>query len=373
MEALARSLVHAVPALSGVPLWTLTTLIMVAASAVVLAFTLTYAGLASYALRKVAGDIQARIGPNRVGPYGLFQFIADGVKLLLKEDLIPAKADRFLFRLAPYFVFIGCFGAFVVVPFGVGLIAADLNIGIYYVLAVTSLVVVGVMLAGWSSNNKWALLGGMRAAAQIVSYEVPVGMALMPAILVAGSLSLQDMVRSQGGLLGIFGWNLFHNPFTFAAFFLYFTAGLAETNQTPFDLPEAESELVSGYNVEYSGIRFALFFLAEFGDMFIVAALATACFLGGWQVPFVNVEALPALWGNLLSFGAFLVKTLLMVLLMFWVRWTLPRLRVDQLMRMSWKYLVPLTFANLLGVSLWLLVFDGKGIPQLIASVAGMK
>ena len=238
-------------------------------------------------------------------------------------------------------------------------------------MAVTSLVVVGVLLAGWSSNNKWALLGGMRAAAQIVSYEIPVGMALIPAVLIAGSLSLQDIVRSQGGLLGVFGWNLFHNPFTFFSFFLYFTAAQAETNQTPFDLPEAESELVSGYNVEYSGIRFGFFFLAEFGDMFIVAALATACFLGGWNVPFFNADTLPWIWGNLLSLGVFLTKAFAMVLIMMWVRWTLPRLRVDQLMRMSWKYLVPLTFVNLLGVSLWLLLFKGKGIPGMIASLFG--
>ncbi len=367
MESLALSLVKTAPILAGTPLWAVSLFVMVLVAAAVLVFALTYSGLATYVERKVAGDIQARIGPNRVGPVGLLQFLADGVKLLLKEDIIPAKADRFLFALAPYFVFVGSFAAFVVVPFGVGLIASDLNIGIYYVMAVTSLVTVGVLLAGWSSNNKWALLGGMRAAAQIVSYEIPVGMALMPAVLIAGSLSLQDIVRSQGGLLGIFGWNLFHNPFTFFSFFLYFTAGLAETNRTPFDIPEAESELVSGYHVEYTGIRFAFFFLAEYGDMFVVSALATACFLGGWHVPFFHAEALPGLWGNILSLGVFLMKALSLVVLMMWVRWTLPRLRVDQLMRMSWKYLVPLTFFNLLGVSLWLLLFRGQGIPQLIA------
>ncbi|MCL5966927.1 MAG: NADH-quinone oxidoreductase subunit NuoH [Deltaproteobacteria bacterium] len=371
MEALALSLVRAVPALAAAPLWAVTLLVMVAVAAVVLSFALFFEGAASLVLRKVAGDIQVRIGPNRVGPNGILQFVADGVKLLLKEDIIPAKADRFLFKLAPYLVFIGSFAAFVVVPFGVGLIASDLNIGVYYVMAVTSLVTIGVLLAGWASNNKWALLGGMRCCAQIVSYEVPVGMALMPAVLIAGSLSLQDIVRSQGGYLGLFGWNLFHNPFAFFSFFLYLTAAMAETNQTPFDLPEAESELVSGYNVEYSGIRFAFFFMAEFGDMFIVSALATACFLGGWHVPFFHAEALPPLWGNLMSLVVFLAKTLVMVLVIMWIRWTLPRLRVDQLMRMCWKYLVPLTFANLLGVSLWLLLFKGQGIPQMVAAVFG--
>jgi NADH-quinone oxidoreductase subunit H len=371
MEALAQSLIRAVPALSGVPLWALSLLLMVIVAAVVLTFALTYAGLATYVERKVAGDIQARIGPNRVGPFGLLQFLADGVKLILKEDVIPATADRFLFVLAPYLVFVGSFAAFVVVPFGVGLIASDLNIGLYYVMAVTSLVVVGVLLAGWSSNNKWALLGGMRACAQIVSYEIPVGMALLPAVLIAGSLSLQDIVRSQGGLLGIFGWNIFHNPFTFLGFFLYYVAALAETNRTPFDIPEAESELVAGYHVEYTGIRFAFFFLAEYGDMFVVSALAAACFLGGWHIPFFDAAALPAAWGNLVSLGVFLAKTLSLVVLMMWIRWTLPRLRVDQLMRVAWKYLVPLAFFNLLGVSVWLLLFDGQGIPGLIASLLG--
>jgi len=371
MEALAHALVRLAPPLAAAPFWAVTLLAMLLAAAAVLSFALFFEGAASLVLRKVAGDIQARIGPNRVGPNGVLQFVADGVKLLLKEDVIPAQADRFLFKLAPYLVFVGSFAAFVVVPFGVGLIASDLNIGLYYVMAVTSLVTIGVLMAGWASNNKWALLGGMRAAAQIVSYEVPVGMALMPAVLVAGSLSLQDIVRSQGGLLGIFGWNLFHDPFTFFSFFLYLTAAMAETNQTPFDLPEAESELVAGYNVEYSGIRFAFFFMAEFGDMFIVSALAAACFLGGWHAPFLRVEALPPLWGNLVSLAVFLAKTLVMVLVIMWIRWTLPRIRVDQLMRMCWKYLVPLTFFNLLGVSVWLLLFGGWGIPHMIARVVG--
>ncbi len=371
MEALAISLIKAVPFLGAVPVWAVALVLMVAVAAVVLAFALTFEGVGSLVLRKVAGDIQVRIGPNRVGPNGVLQFLADGVKLILKEDLTPASADRPLFKMAPYFVFVGSFAGFVVVPFGVGLIAADLNIGVYYVMAVSSLVVIGILLAGWSSNNKWALLGGMRGAAQIISYEIPVGLALIPAVMIAGSLSLQDIVRSQGGLWGIFGWNLFHNPFTFFSFFLYFTAAQAETNQTPFDLPEAESELVSGYNVEYSGIRFGYFFLAEFGDMFVVAALTTALFLGGWNIPFFHAETLPWIWGNLLSLGVFLGKAFTIVLIMMWVRWTLPRIRVDQLMRLSWKYLIPLTFFNLLGVSLWLLVFNGKGIPAMIASLFG--
>jgi NADH-quinone oxidoreductase subunit H len=371
MEQVIRGITTAIPFLGGIPTWILQAIFMLVVAAVILTFALTFEGIGTYIERKVAADIQVRIGPNRVGPNGWFQFIADGVKLFLKEDLIPAKADKALFILAPYLVFVGSFAAFVVVPFGVGLIAADLNIGVYYVMAVSSLVVIGVLLAGWASNNKWALFGGMRAAAQIVSYEVPVGMALMPPILLAGSLSLQEIIKSQGGYMGIFGWNLFHNPFMIFSFVLYFVAGLAETNRTPFDIPEAESELVAGYHVEYSGIRFAFFFMAEYGDMFVVSALAAALYLGGWQVPFLDVSKLSPLVGNVLSLGVFLVKVLSLILVMMWVRWTLPRLRVDQLMKMSWKYLVPLTFVNVLGVALWTLLFDGKGIPDLIMGIVG--
>ncbi len=371
MEQVIKSITAAAPILGALPLWILQLLFMGVVAVVILGFALTYEGIATYIERKVAADIQVRIGPNRVGPNGWFQFIADGIKLFLKEDLIPAQADRILFVLAPYLVFIGSFAAFVVVPFGVGLIAADLNIGVYYVMAVSSLVVIGILMAGWASNNKWALLGGMRAAAQIVSYEVPVGMALMPPIILAGSLSLQQIIKSQGGYLGIFGWNIFHNPFMIFSFVLYFIAALAETNRTPFDIPEAESEIVAGYHVEYSGIRFAFFFMAEYGDMFVVSALAAALYLGGWQVPFVDAAKLSPILGNILSLGVFLAKVMALIVIMMWVRWTLPRLRVDQLMQISWKYLVPLTFVNVIGVALWTLVFNGKGIPGLIVSLFG--
>lgn len=371
MDALARLLHAWVPATYNVPLWIFAVLVMFASGLVVLSFAFVYAGLATYFERKIAADIQSRIGPNRVGPIGLLQFVADGVKLVFKEDIIPAKADKLLFKMAPYFVFIGSFTAVAVVPWGTDLCAADLDIGIYYVQAVTSLVIVGILLAGWSSNNKWALLGGMRAAAQIISYEIAVGMALIPVIVIAGTLSLQEMVRMQGGYGGIFGWFIWHDPFTFVSFFLYFLSALAQTNRAPFDLPEAESELVSGFHVEYSGMRFSFFFIAEYAEMYVVSAVATACFLGGWQVPFIDVASLPFLWANLLSVTAFLLKTLGLVGLMIWVRWTLPRLRVDQLMQMSWKYLVPLTIVNLLGTSLWILLCDGKGVPALIASAFG--
>jgi len=359
------------PFLGFVPAWIYSVIVMVIIAVAVISFILLFEGVASLVLRKLAGDIQSRVGPNRVGIYGCIQFLADGVKLILKEDLKPAACDRVLFRLAPYLAFVGSCAGLVVIPFAVGMIAADLDIGIYYVMAVSSLVSIGILLGGWASNNKYSLIGAMRGAAQIVSFEIPVGMALIPVILTAGTLSLQGIIRSQSGLFGIFEWNLFHNPFTFLSFFVYMTAAQAEAAQTPFDLPECESELVQGFMTEYSGIRFGYFFLGEFGEVFIVCALATAGFLGGWNIPFLNADNLGWFWGNLLSLGVFLVKTFILVLVSMWIRWTLPRVRVDQLMRMCWKYLVPITFFNLLGVSLWLLLLDGKGIPALIASLFG--
>ena len=360
------------PFLDFVPPWIYSLIVIVIAAVAAVSFILLFEGVGSLVLRKLAGDIQSRIGPNRVGIYGCIQFLADGVKLILKEDLKPADCDRILFRLAPYLVFVGSCAGLVVIPFAVGMIVADLDIGIFYVMAVASLVSVGLLLGGWASNNKYSLIGAMRGAAQMVSFEIPVVMSLMPVVLIAGTLSLQGIVHSQGGLFGIFGWNLFHNPFTFLSFFVYMIAGQAEAAQTPFDLPECESELVQGFTTEYSGIRFGYFFLGEFGEVFIVCALATAGFLGGWHLPGpFGAADLGWFWGNLLSLTVFLIKSFTLVLISMWIRWTMPRIRVDQLMRMCWKYLVPITFFNLFGVSLWLLLLDGKGIPALIAALFG--
>lgn len=370
-EGVGRAILEAFPIIDFLPVWLVALVIIVVIAACAIVFILVFEGVGSLVLRKLAGDIQSRVGPNRVGPYGCIQFLADGVKLILKEDLKPAACDRILFRLAPYLAFVGSSAGLVVIPFSVGMIAADLDIGIYYVMAVSTLVSIAILLGGWASNNKWSLIGAMRGAAQIVSFEIPVGLAILPVVLIAGSLSMQEIVRSQGGLLGIFNWNLFHNPFMFLSFFVFVAAAQAEACQTPFDLPECESELVQGFMTEYSGIRFGYFFLGEFGELFIVCALAAAGYLGGWHIPFLNAETLGWFWGNLLSLGVFLFKTFTLVLISMWVRWTLPRTRVDQLMRMCWKYLVPLAFFNLLGVSLWLLIFDGKGIPAMIASLFG--
>jgi NADH-quinone oxidoreductase subunit H len=307
--------------------------------------------------------MQSRVGPNRVGPQGFFQWIADGIKNLLKEDLIPAAADAKLFSLAPYVVFMGFLCTFVVIPFGSQLIVADLNVGILYILAVTSLVVVGILMAGWASNNKWSLLGGMRSAAQIVSYEIPAGISVLTIIFLAGTLSMQGIIKAQGW--GPWDWFLFHNPFTFAAFFLYFTAALAEGNRTPFDIPEAESELVAGYVTEYSGMRFLFFFFAEWGNLYVIGAVATTLFLGGWQVPPVLAPSNPTLLA-VAEFVVFFIKAYLWVFVAMWVRATLPRVRVDQLMALCWKYMVPLSFLCLMGTIGFM--FVPKDIQRIVSA-----
>ncbi|MCA1825754.1 MAG: NADH-quinone oxidoreductase subunit NuoH [Myxococcales bacterium] len=327
---------------------------------VVINFAAITAGIFSWAERRVAARIQSRVGPNRVGPGGFLQWIADAVKLLLKEDLVPDEADQFLFRIAPYFMMVGFACVFVCLPFSHRLIVADMNIGIFFIIAVTALIVVGIIMSGWSSNSKWSLFGAIRSAAQIISYEIPAGMALMIPVMLAGTLSTQGIIRAQGGWP--WQWFLFDNPAAFAAFFIYFISALAEGNRTPFDLPEAESELVSGYNTEYSGMRFSYFFLVEWGNMWIMSALATTMFLGGWQLPGLTPERFDALTGGsavvaeLASLALFAGKTLFFVFVVMWLRWTLPRIRVDQMMNMCWKYLVPISFAGVLFVAVWMLV-----------------
>lgn len=285
--------------------------------------------------RKISAHIQQRFGPMRVGWHGWYQTIMDAIKLLQKEDIRVDTRDRGVFFWAPVICFVAAFAAYVVIPFGDGLIVADLNIGILYVMAVTTFTIISLLMAGWGSNNKYALLGGMRSAAQVVSYEVPMILSILTVVLFAGSLSMVNIVESQQGH-GIFNWFIFRVPFGPLAFITYLITATAESNRTPFDIPEAEQELVAGYNVEYSGMKFAMFFLAEFVNMFTVSAIATTLFLGGWNGPF-----LPSwIW--------FLLKTLFVVFILMIFRWTFPRLRVDQLMEFAWKFLVPLTFANLI-------------------------
>lgn len=311
-------------------------------------FGAIFAGLTSWWERRVAGRIQSRIGPNRVGPGGLLQFAADALKLIVKEDLIPADSDHILFRIAPYFVITGFVLTFVVLPFGYHLSATSMNVGLFYVVSITALVVVGILISGWASNSKWALFGGIRAAAQVVSYEIPAGMVILVPILMAGSLNMHDIIRAQGG--APWDWFMFQTPMGYAAFFILFTSLLAEGNRTPFDLPEAESEIVSGYNTEYSGMRFGYFFLAEWGNLWVMSAVLTTLFLGGWQVPGVSMARLSGweaaghvpLWYYVVSAAVFMSKVLVLVNVVIWIRWTFPRIRVDQMMSLCWKYLVPI-------------------------------
>ncbi len=291
--------------------------------------------------RKIAAHIQDRLGPMRVGWHGVLQSFADGLKLLFKEDIIADGADRFLFKLAPFLVVMGAFSAFAVLPWADGLVISDLNIGVLYVIAITSFGAIGILMAGWASNNKYALYGGMRSAAQMVSYEIPTAIIILSVVVQVGSLNLQDIIAAQQGGFGDFqNWFIFRawglNVIGFVSFFI---CGLAETNRNPFDIPEAESELVAGYHTEYSGMRFALFFLAEYGAMFFVAGVAVVLFLGGWSGPVFS--------GPLVFF----LKILAIVFVQMWIRWTLPRLRVDQMMALCWKYLIPIAFVVLMGAA----------------------
>jgi len=332
---------------------------------VLLFFAANFAGITSFIERRIAARIQSRVGPNVVGPQGVLQWVADGIKLLLKEDLIPGRADRFLFRAAPYFVFSGLFAAFVALPFGYGIVAADLNIGIYYIFAITSLVVVGIIMGGWSSNSKWAMFGAFRSAAQIISYEIPTALSLIPVIMLTGSLSTQDIIIAQGGMP--WDWYIFHSPFTLACFIIFFISALAEGNRIPFDLPEAESELVSGYNTEYSGFRFLVFPMAEWANLWVISAMVTLTYLGGWQIPFVSLETIsgsPFL--ILISVGIFFVKTSIVVFIVIQLRWTLPRVRVDQMTLLCWTYLVPISLVAIVGTMVWMLVFPWDGTPGLL-------
>jgi NADH-quinone oxidoreductase subunit H len=313
--------------------------------------------------RKVVGRIQNRWGPSRVGPFGLLQPLADGLKLFLKEDLLPTEVYRPLYILAPM-IALGCaLISIAVVPFGgpqtfhgVRIFQiADLNIGLLVILGITSIGVYGIALSGWASNNKYSLLGSLRSSAQLVSYELALGLSLVGVVLRAHSLSLRDIVESQHSAHGLLSWNIF-GGFQFVAFFIYLMAAYAETNRAPFDLPEAESELTAGYHTEYSSMKFAMFFMAEYANMITVSCVATLLFLGGWTSPFGNL--LPSIGGPIiqaiLPIFWFVFKVFLFLFLYIWVRGTLPRFRYDQLMGFGWKFLMPLAIANIIATSLWL-------------------
>jgi NADH-quinone oxidoreductase subunit H len=298
--------------------------------------------------RKVIAWIQVRLGPMRVGPYGILQPIADVIKLLLKEDITPARADRWVFSAAPIIVLVPSLIVFAVIPFGstvrlfgrdIPLYIADINVGLLYIVSVASIGIYGIILGGWASNSKYSLLGGLRSSAQLISYEVAVTLTLVSVIMMAGTLSMVRIVEAQrdSGL-----WYMFAQP---VAFVLLFIGGLAETNRAPFDLPEAEQELVAGFHTEYSGIRFALFFLAEYANMIVVSSMVTTLFMGGWLAPFPNVAWLWFL-GFIPGWIWFLLKTFTLLYVFVWIRGTLPRYRYDQLMSLGWKVFIPLAIAN---------------------------
>jgi NADH-quinone oxidoreductase subunit H len=371
MKGYLTDLYNTVPFLQSLPIELIYLFGMIVVCVCIVIFVAMFAGICTYLERKVAGHIQHRVGPYRVGPHGVLQWIADALKLILKEDIIPGASDRLLFKMAPFIVFGLSFAAFVALPYSIGFSPGRLNIGIFYIMAVTSVVVVGLLMAGWSSGNKWALFGSMRSAAQIVSYEIPMGITLLGMLLLVGSLDMHRIVEAQrcgmsfnlsGHDAGVLSWFIFrHPPFTIFAFLVYFTAVLAETNRIPFDIPEAESELVAGYHTEYSGMRFAFFFLAEYANMLVVSAIATTIFLGGWLPPFGRIFGDWIFLGEwlgipLLTFVEglfwFLGKSFVLVFIMMWLRWTLPRYRVDQLMQLCWVRLVPLAFLNLFAIGI---------------------
>jgi NADH-quinone oxidoreductase subunit H len=301
--------------------------------------------------RKVSGRIQSRLGPMRTGGWhGWAQSLADGLKFVQKEDLIPRDADQPMFRLAPYITLVPAFCAYLALPFGVGWVFRGSDVGLLFVLAMLAIEVLGVIMAGWASNSKWSLYGAMREGCQLVSYEIPMGLSLLAAVVAVGSVNLITLGESQAG--GWFSWLIFQNPFLFMAFFTYYTASLASCKRSPFDLPEGESELVAGFHTEYSGFRFVMFFFAEYVAMFAVSALATIIFLGGWHSP-VGGPSSP-LW--------FVFKSTFLVWVQMWVRWTLPRIRIDQVMHTCVKYLLPFTLLLFLGSSLWQL-YDNPAHP----------
>ena len=326
--------------------------------AVVLGVFLTTVAYVVLLERRLAAGIQNRIGPNRVGWQGALQPLADVVKLVMKEDIVPANANVFLHDLAPIISIIAALVTFSVIPFGntielfgqqIKLQIATVNIGVLFILAFTSLGVYGVTLSGWSSNSKYSLLGGLRSSAQMISYELSMGLSIIGVIMIAGSLQLDKIVEAQAG----WRWNIICSPIGFITFLV---ASFAETNRTPFDLPEAEQELVAGYHTEYTGMKFGLFYLAEYANMLTASALITTLFLGGWQIPYAQTFGWSPLWLCLAQVFAFCLKTILVVVFFIIIRWTIPRFRYDQLMNLGWKVMLPLSILNIIVTAVLLLL-----------------
>jgi NADH-quinone oxidoreductase subunit H len=340
-----------------------------------LPFLLGFVVVAVYGERKISGFIQSRMGPMETGPIGLLQTVADLMKMLQKEDIIPRAADKKLFVLAPLVIFLAVFVGFSVLPLNNEVAGPGIYSGIFFLLAVISLDVIGILMAGWGSNNKFSLYGAMRSVAQIISYEIPMGLSILAVVMTCQSLDLQEITRQQGiystGNVyffgawevsetgGIFAWNIFRNPFLIPVFLVFFISGLAESNRAPFDLPESESEIVGGYHTEYSGFRWGIFMLSEYGMMLLISFLSAFLFFGGWNTPLPNLGSVAlANWTSGPFWGVFwlLSKTLLFVFVQMWVRWTFPRLRVDQLMSLSWKYLTPAALILVFITGIWRLL-----------------
>ena len=396
------------PIFQEIPSWVITCVGCAVFGAVILAWMAILSMVWTYGEQRIAGYIQVRLGPNRVGPFGVLQPLVDGVKLLLKEDVVPSVANRALYTLAPLVVFVGALVPFVALPFSERLVASNMELALYYILAFEAIEVIGILMAGWASGTKWSLYGGMRLAAQMLSYEIPMGLCMLVIIFLAGSLNLGDIVDWQShNAFGmeqpwILGWAIFRSPAAFVAFFLFYVGGLAATKRAPFDLPEAESELVAGYHTEYCGMRFAFFFMAEYASMYIICALATILFLGGWHGP-IPRPAIPAdaslvgLWsgavaaaGSLSEMGFIdkcvhlagstcrtffqgeglrivvheaigavnlIAKSFALYFVMIWVRWTLPRIRIDQVMYICLKVLLPFALACAIWAALQVILF----------------
>lgn len=328
-----------------------------------------------YAERKISAFIQDRLGPMEVGKFGWMQTLADILKLIQKEFIVPTVADKVLFTLAPVIIFVAVYLGFAALPWAPGLTPVSMNLGVFYVFAIISVEALGILMAGWGSNNKYSLIGAVRSVAQIVSYEIPIGFAIIAAVMIAQTLDLQLIGLNQGVLAqqeirffgfwdvkaigGVLAWNIFQAPHLIIAYIIYFIASLAECNRAPFDIPEAESELIGGFHTEYTGLRFAFIFLAEYAMMFLVAMFGVTLFLGAWNTPLPNIGSLKlADYTTGMFWGIFwvLIKSLLVVAAQMWIRWTLPRLRVDQLMSLCWKVLTPLAFACLVISGLWRLL-----------------
>lgn len=333
--------------------------------------TIAFVGVAAYLFiwgeRKVSARIQDRYGPTRTGPFGLLQSLADGIKLITKEDAAPAGSDGFLFRISPYLAFVSAFCAFIVMPFGVGFVVEPLSTGAFFLLAVLSSEVFGILLAGYASGSKWSLFGGIRETAQVVSYEAPRSLCVLVPICLAGTLNLSLISSQQSG--GIWNWYVFHDPFTFAAFIVFFIVATAGCKRAPFDLAEAESELVAGFHTEYSGIRWSYYFLAEYASMFAVSGLATILFLGGWHtgfLPFEPVDRFGPWIGNTINAIVIILKGTVLIMVMMWLRWSLPRLRIDQVMMVCLKYFLPISCGLLVGACLWQLLVP-SGVARVVA------